>query len=634
MSSKFYELRHLMVAVILAIYWIAQPVAAQKAGERATGLRSDIALDEARLQDMQANLDSRIQIFEEFSIKSAELGEQAKRVAARIEAVEAGEEELEAAELSELQLELVRLNDRIAQEQRKAALAFDAIKISRSEIRLLEQKLVREERALKILTGEEQPEAPEVFEPPGDAPSTEEPLKQQALVPLPGLGPSKTPESILGAAGKVSLAETPEQIQTRKTAEKAAAAALQAEQQLREFVERKQALIEQIELENSEVALGTEALEVIKDELTAIEKEIAMKLSAGQSAADISRQQERAAELQRSEAEILVELESQNKRVAELTERLEAFEVNQNSIAAEVEIARAAAEQASEASIWARSAANPVNILRWLRIRGQGILVVALSMIVIVLVTRFAARRLISFLVKSTQPAGRPARGLRAETVSASMSSVVTGIVTVIALMVVLREAGVNIATVLGGAAIFGVAVAFGAQNLMKDYFNGFMILLEDQYGLDDLVTIGTVEGRIERVTMRVTVVRDIEGRLHFIPNGQITLVTNRSYEWSRAMFDIPVPYSCDVDKAMEILMDEANEFCEDMNFTSAVADKPEMLGVNEFAESSIMIRFFIKTAPSMHLPVKREMLRRIKKRFDKEGISIPFPHRVIVKSN
>ena len=126
----------------------------------------------------------------------------------------------------------------------------------------------------------------------------------------------------------------------------------------------------------------------------------------------------------------------------------------------------------------------------------------------------------------------------------------------------------------------------------------------------------------------------DIEGRLHFVPNGQITTVTNRSYEWSRAMLDVPVPYSCDVDRAMEILMDEANEFCEDMNYTAAVADRPEMLGVNEFAESAIIIRFYIKTAADMQMPVKREMLRRIKKRFDREGISIPYPHRVVVSED
>ena len=99
-------------------------------------------------------------------------------------------------------------------------------------------------------------------------------------------------------------------------------------------------------------------------------------------------------------------------------------------------------------------------------------------------------------------------------------------------------------------------------------------------------------------------------------------------------MFDIPVPYDIDLDRAMAILMEVANEFCEDMDYTQSVADKPEMLGVNEYAESAIMIRFFIKTAPSMQLPVKREMLRRIKQRFDKEGISIPYPHRVIVQAD
>ena len=632
MSSRFVFGRRLLASAVMAAICVVSPfAAAQTGGERATALRSDIALDESRLVDMNTALQERIEFFDEFSLRTADLTSKAKEIEERIAEAEAGDIELEAAELTGLKLELAQLGDRIEQEKRKAALAFEAIKVTRSEIRLLEEKLARDEKALRVLTGEDLPA--EIEAPPQASEETAKKDESAAspLAVVPGMSLPSSPAPVADSAGKISISETPEQIQARKTAEKTAAAALRAEQQLREFVERKQALIDQIELENNQMQLGTDALQAIAEEMTSIEKEIAIKLAAGGSAEDTAEQQARAAKLKEFEAEITVEIEEQAERIAVLNARLETFEINQKSIAAEVESSREAAERANEANIWARSPANPANIFRWVRIRGQGILVVALSMLVIVLVTRFAARRVIRLAVRSAQPAGRPIRGLRAETVSASMSSVITGIVTVIALMVVLQEAGVNIATVLGGAAILGVAVAFGAQNLMKDYFNGFMILLEDQYGLDDLVTIGTVEGRIERVTMRTTVVRDIEGRLHFIPNGQITQVTNRSYEWSRAMFDIPVPYSSDLDRIMEILLDVANEFCEDMNFTSAVADKPEMLGVNEFAESAIMIRFFIKTAPSMHLPVKREMLRRIKKRFDQEGISIPFPHRVII---
>jgi hypothetical protein len=116
-------------------------------------------------------------------------------------------------------------------------------------------------------------------------------------------------------------------------------------------------------------------------------------------------------------------------------------------------------------------------------------------------------------------------------------------LITVFAVLLVLQEAGVDIKTVLGGAAIIGVAIAFGAQDLMKDYFSGFLILLEDQYQLGDLVTISGITGTVESVNMRVTVLRDLEGRVHFVPNGSIDHVTNRTYAWGRPVFEVPVRF-------------------------------------------------------------------------------------------
>jgi small conductance mechanosensitive channel len=196
--------------------------------------------------------------------------------------------------------------------------------------------------------------------------------------------------------------------------------------------------------------------------------------------------------------------------------------------------------------------------------------------------------------------------------------------------LLALQEAGVDIKTVLGGAAIIGLAVAFGAQNLMRDYFNGFMIMIEDQYELGDLITIGNVTGTVETVNMRTTVLRDIEGRIHFIPNGEVKQVTNRTYGWARALFDISVAYKEDVDRVMRILIDCANELRQDPDFGPYITDEPVMLGVDEFGEAAVRIKFYLKTKPDKMFLVKREMLRRIKNRFDQEGIEIPIPHRVI----
>ena len=195
----------------------------------------------------------------------------------------------------------------------------------------------------------------------------------------------------------------------------------------------------------------------------------------------------------------------------------------------------------------------------------------------------------------------------------------------------ILQEAGIPIAPLLGGAAVFGLAVAFGAQNLIRDYFYGFVILLENQYKLNDVVKIGDLSGQVEQITLRMTVLRDLEGRVHFIPNGQITAVTNMTHGWSRALFDIGVAYKEDVDRVMGVLEELGRtSSAATPNFGPMILDDPTMLGVDELADSAVVIKFFIKTRPLQQWNVKRELLRRIKNRFDELGIEIPFPHRTV----
>jgi small conductance mechanosensitive channel len=201
----------------------------------------------------------------------------------------------------------------------------------------------------------------------------------------------------------------------------------------------------------------------------------------------------------------------------------------------------------------------------------------------------------------------------------------------VFAVLLVLQEAGVDIKTVLGGAAILGVAIAFGAQDLMRDYFSGFLILLEDQYQLGDLVTISGVTGTVESVNMRVTVLRDLEGRVHFMPNGSIDHVTNRTYAWGRPVFEVPVRFDEDADRVMEALIAVAKELSEDPAWNGAIIGEPEMLGVDKFTDYGMVIKFMVKTRPDRLFPVRREMLRRIAKRFNELGIQITVPQRLIV---
>jgi small conductance mechanosensitive channel len=198
----------------------------------------------------------------------------------------------------------------------------------------------------------------------------------------------------------------------------------------------------------------------------------------------------------------------------------------------------------------------------------------------------------------------------------------------------VLQEAGVDITTVLGGAAIIGVAIAFGAQDLMKDYFSGFLILAEDQYQLGDLITIRGITGTVESVNMRVTVLRDLEGRVHFVPNGSIDQVTNRTYGWGRPVFEVPVGFEEDVDKVMETLVEIAKELRDDPDWSGSIIGDPEMLGVDKFSDYGAVIKFMVKTQPDKLFVVRREMLRRITKRFNRLGIRITVPQRMLVRGD
>ncbi len=153
---------------------------------------------------------------------------------------------------------------------------------------------------------------------------------------------------------------------------------------------------------------------------------------------------------------------------------------------------------------------------------------------------------------------------------------------------------------------------------------------MEDQYGINDVVKIGDVSGLVEHISLRTTVLRDLEGTVHFIPHGTITTVSNQTHGWSRALFDVDIDYKEDIDRVMQVLLEIGREIRRDQSFGPLILDDPEMLGVDELSDSSVVIKFFLKTRPLQQWTVKREMLRRIKKRFDELGIEIPYPHQTV----
>jgi len=218
-------------------------------------------------------------------------------------------------------------------------------------------------------------------------------------------------------------------------------------------------------------------------------------------------------------------------------------------------------------------------------------------------------------------------REQRGHTVSQLLRSV--GLVVLLAVGVLLSlNLFINIAPLLAGAGILGLAVSFGAQSLVKDVIAGFFYLFEGQFAVGDIIEVAGKSGVVERMTLRLVVLRDLHGVLHMIPNGQITTVSNKTRTWSRAVVDVGVAYGTNVDRALEVFADEAQRFTADPAWAAQFDGAPEVLGVDSLGDSAVTIRVLLRTLPGKQFGVAREFRRRIKSRLDREGIEIPFPQR------
>lgn len=199
--------------------------------------------------------------------------------------------------------------------------------------------------------------------------------------------------------------------------------------------------------------------------------------------------------------------------------------------------------------------------------------------------------------------------------------------VLLISLMMILREVGMDIAPIIAGAGIVGLAVGFGAQNLVKDIISGFFILLENQIRVGDVGIINGTGGLVEEINLRTIVIRDLEGTVHIFPNGTIETLSNRSKGWSRYVVDVGIAYKENVDDVMKVLSEIGEGLSKDEHFGPLILETLQILGVDDFGDSQVTIKCMIKTLPLKQWDVGRELRRRIKNIFDEKGIEIPFPH-------
>lgn len=266
-------------------------------------------------------------------------------------------------------------------------------------------------------------------------------------------------------------------------------------------------------------------------------------------------------------------------------------------------------------------------LAEWATHSGIRVLIVALAMMVLLTITRQVVKRL-RRLYEGTLPG--PAQRKRANTLTQVIRDVARVLILAVGTMMVLSEVGIDLKPLLAAAGLGGLAIGFGAQSLVKDVISGFFILLEDSIAVGDVVEIAGVSGVVEEVKLRAITLRDVSGSVHIVPNGIVDRVKNMTKGYSYYVFDIGVAYREDVDHVMAVLVEIAAELRADPVYAADILDPLEMLGLDRFDDSAVIIRCRLKTVPTQQWRIGREMNRRIKKTFDAKGIEIPFPHRTL----
>jgi small-conductance mechanosensitive channel len=267
-------------------------------------------------------------------------------------------------------------------------------------------------------------------------------------------------------------------------------------------------------------------------------------------------------------------------------------------------------------------------VTNWLITNGSRIAVIIIGSLLAIWIIRIVINRSKRRLVLPDRYGAE--RLKRTETLARIVETTLSVVILVGALLMILKQVGIEIGPLLAGAGVVGLAIGFGAQSLVKDVIGGFFILLENHMNVGDVVQISGVAGLVESINLRVTVLRDLEGKVHIVPNGEIGVVTNMTKEWSRALLDIGVAYKEDVDRVISVLEEVGEGMRMDETFGQLILEPMEVLGLDSFGDSSVNIRVMIKTRPIEQWKIAREFRKRIKKAFDEKGIEIPFPHRTI----
>lgn len=261
------------------------------------------------------------------------------------------------------------------------------------------------------------------------------------------------------------------------------------------------------------------------------------------------------------------------------------------------------------------------DLVVWVEGHGLRLLLILLSTFVLAKMGRRSARETIERLIED-----RGGNKMRSDTLESVVGSTTLVTVWVVGSLMLLSELGVDIGPVLAGAGVAGVALGFGAQYVIRDFLAGLFVILEDQYRVGDIIMVGESVGEVEDLTLRKVVIRDSDGVVHHITHGEVSRVANMSQDFARANVTIGVAYDESLDQVQDVLNQIGEEMFEDEGWSAKLKDKPSFLRVEELADSVVKVIIRATTEPLSSLDVEAELRRRIKERFEEEGIEMPYP--------
>lgn len=274
-----------------------------------------------------------------------------------------------------------------------------------------------------------------------------------------------------------------------------------------------------------------------------------------------------------------------------------------------------------------------LNVINWVIFEFPAILIILIVMMIMLRMNKMIFRRLNKLLISRTrknQEEESAETEKRINTLTGILKGVGRIIIWSIFMMIILKRLGIDIAPILAGAGILGLAVGFGAQELVRDVISGFFMLLENQIRTGDVARINSTAGLVERIELRTTTLRDTEGIVHIFQNGKINTLSNLTKEWSAIPLDIGVAYKEDVDHVMDIMRKVGDELMETPGYKEDLLEPIEIFGLDKFDDSALIIKARFKTKPNRQWFIGREYRKRLKKAFDQHGIEIPFPHTTI----